>query len=171
MSFESINPSNLRTRFDLELVLRMADRSDYSKWQQMLEDVLPRDYLFHFLPAPDLNALDPFRVSEEGDHLRYDLFFALSKDDELTSGAVLARDVTTNNAELVMAIRNSWKGHGIGGSIFEYAIHLAKARGVKILWSVEELANPSGLQFARDIGFSAHPLEDEPGMMRLEMAL
>lgn len=151
--------STIETRSGLKLEMQIAQPSDEPVLMQMFKTASSLDQPFRFVSVPTGPGL-------LGTLIEGFLAFAHGK---LAAAAMLARDASMENGEIVMVIGGDWKGNGIGFSLLEYGAAAAKERGVRVLWSIEEIANKSGMKAALDFGFSALPLENDPSLMQLEM--
>ena len=149
--------TTLETRSGLKLDIRLAEASDEALIRQMFNTVTERDRQFRFIDMPQ---------GERSQRVENFMAFA---GDQLAATATLARDASLEKAEVVNGVHENWKGHGIGCTMLEYAILAAKERGVKILWAIEEHANPAGMKASLGLGFTASPIEDDASIVRLEM--
>ena len=151
--------ATIETRSGLKLDMRAALPSEEPVLLQMFQATSPLGQQFRFVSVP---------AGQErlGPHIEGFLAFARGT---LAAAAMLAKDASMENGEIVMVIGEDWKGNGIGCSLLEYAAAAAKQRGVRVLWSIEEIANKSGMKAALDFGFSALALENEPSLMQLEI--
>lgn len=147
--------SIIETRSGLKLEMRDAQPSDEAVLMKMFEAASP----FRFVAV----STGPGQLDA---YVEGFLAFAGGK---LAAAAMLARDASSENGEIVMVIEEDWKGNGIGFSLLEYGAAAAKERGVRVLWSIEEIANKSGMKAALDFGFAALPIAGDPALMQLEM--
>ena len=154
--------ARIETRSGLILDMRAAGPSDALLLQQLYEGTPPEELRFRFVPVPDAWRNDPGSPLE--------IFLALA-GDQLTSAAMIARDATRENAEVVVALDHRWRGQGIGFAMLEYAASQAKQRGVKLLWSVETHGNPSGMKAALEFGFISRALPGDLDWVQLELRL
>jgi GNAT superfamily N-acetyltransferase len=160
MTSMSLPAATLETRTGLKLDMRLAEPADEPLLRQLFEGIPSQALRFRFIPVPDDRSF--------GFGGRLETLLAFSRG-QLVSAAMLARDVSMENAEVVVALNSQWHGQGIGFTMLEYAVMEAKRRGVKVLWSVETLSNQSGMKAALEFGFSSRALEEDPSWVQLEL--
>jgi acetyltransferase len=156
--------TTFETRSGLKLDIRLAEESDEALIRQMFKTVPQGDQQFRFISVPD----GDWSRRDASNRQRIESFIAFA-GDQLAAMATLARDTSLEKAEVLNGIHEEWKGHGIGCTMLEYAILAARQRDVKILWAIEEHANPSGMKASLGLGFTAIPIEGDPSIVQLEM--
>ncbi|HEV8015804.1 MAG TPA: GNAT family N-acetyltransferase [Stellaceae bacterium] len=83
-------------------------------------------------------------------------------DEEILGVARYAATPDTDEAEFAVAVRSDWKGHGVGWLLMETLVDIARQRGIRALSGLVLRANPTMLQFCRDLGFTIANNPDDP---------
>lgn len=165
-------------------------------WEREL--VTRSGYRFHVRPAMELDAeaLDSFfahvsladlrfrfltgvaHVPQETiahmvrvDHRKTENFLAIDPDGSLVGSAMVAADDRLDVAEVAISVHEDFKGRGIGWMLLEHVAAYAKAKGIHKLQSIESRENHEAIELEREMGFTARPCPDEPGLVLVETVL
>ncbi len=84
---------------------------------------------------------------------------------------MLAADDTLERAEVAISLRADHKGLGIGWTLLDHLAAVAKARGVKVLESIESRDNHTAITLEREMGFSSEPVEGDTSLVLLRRQL
>lgn len=167
MSSATALATTLRTRSGIILEVRPAEPSDEPALERMFEAVSPEDRRFRFLSAPDHVGKTQLEPLTHVDHSRTENFLAF-EGGTLVATAMLACNAEMDRGEVAISIREDRKGHGIGWTLLEHVAREAKRRGVKVLQSIESRNNHQAIELEREMGFTAHTLEEDPTLVLLE---
>lgn len=151
----------LTTRSGLRFHVRPASPDDEAALADFFPHVSREDMRFRFLSA--VREVGHQRLVEMTavDHDRTEDFLAFDEDGRtIIATAMLALDAKRERAEVAIAIREDWKGRGIGWTLLAQVTRYAEARGVQVLESVESRANSAAINLEREMGFS---VESCPG--------
>jgi acetyltransferase len=88
-------------------------------------------------------------------------------DGEIRGDARLHVDATTDSAEFGVAVDPDYTNQGIGWRLMQRLFEDAARRGVYELWGDVLAENHTMLDFAKAMGAERHPLENEPGVIRV----
>jgi N-acetylglutamate synthase-like GNAT family acetyltransferase len=88
-------------------------------------------------------------------------------DGEIRGDARLHVDATTDSAEFGIAVDPDYTNQGIGWRLMQRLFEDAKRRGLYELWGDVLAENHTMLDFAKAVGAERHPLENEPGVIRV----
>lgn len=157
---------DLATRSGVRLHVRPAGPADKPALAEFFRNVSREDLRFRFLSA--VREVGDERLVEmtEVDHVRTDDFLAFGDDGQtVLAAAMLAANPSLERAEVAISVRADLKGRGIGWSLLEFVSDEAKARGIKVLESVESRENQAAIQLEREMGFIAEPAAGDPTLM------
>lgn len=152
--------ATLVTRTGLELHVRPVSPDDAAAVKQFFAGLAEEDLRFRFLtpvrkPGPSL-----LETLIAVDHVRTEDFLAFTDVDGtrlLVASAMLAADPSTGKAEVAIAVRPEFKHRGVGWTLLDFISAEAKARGVRILESIECPDNREAISLEREMGFTATP--------------
>lgn len=98
-------------------------------------------------------------------------FVAVDADGEIRGDARLYVDAVTESAEFGVAVDPDFTNQGIGWRLMQRLFDDAKRRGLHELWGDVLAENHTMLDFAKAMGAERHPLENEPGVIRVTFRL
>lgn len=152
--------------------VRPAGPDDRALLADFFSRLSPEDLRLRFLSP--VRTLDDERLSLmcDLDYRRVMTFLAFdSKGDDLLATAMLAGGPDPERAEVAVAVRSDLKGHGLGWTLLEHALDYARARGIKIVESVESADNAPALRLEEEMGFSARVSPGDTGLRIVERDL
>ena len=91
------------------------------------------------------------------------------KEERMLGVARLMSDPGGTKPEFAVLVGDPWQGQGIGASLMEHLIAIAKERGIKSLWGLALAENTNMLAFAQKMGFKISRIPD-CHEYRMEMA-
>lgn len=145
----------LTTRSGFCFYVRPATPADEPALGELFRHVSREDMRFRFLSAVREVGRDRLVEMTAVDHDRTEDFLAFDDDGRtLVASAMLALDTTRERAEVAIAVREDFKGRGIGWTLLEHVARYAEARGVKVLESVESRENHAAIELEREVGFT-----------------
>lgn len=150
--------AELTTRTGLRLYVRPVNSEDDDRVSRFFARLSPDDLRFRFLTplAHPCSSLLEALVSV--DHVRTEdflVFTDVSGERALIASAMLAADPSMERAEVAIAIHPQFKQRGVGWTLLDFVASDAKARGIKILESVECRDNVSAIALEKEKGFIA----------------
>lgn len=151
----------LTTRSGFRFYVRPASPEDEAALGEFFRHVSREDMRFRFLSA--VRDVGHQRLAEmtDIDHDRTEDFLAFDEDARtVIASAMLALDAARERAEVAIAVREAFKGRGIGWTLLEHVARYAEERGVKVLESVESRENHAAIELEREMGFT---VESCPG--------
>lgn len=151
----------LTTRSGYHFRVRPASPDDEAALADFFRHVSCEDMRFRFLSA--VREVGHARLVEMTtvDHDRTEDFLAFDMDGRtIIATAMLALDAKRERGEVAIAIREDFKGRGIGWTLLEHVARYAEARGVKVLESLESRENHAAINLEREMGFT---VESCPG--------
>jgi len=158
----------LATRSGVKLQVRPADASDEPLLAAFFDSVSPDDRRFRFLTATGHVGHGLLAPLTECDHWHSENFLAFEDGKGLVASAMLACDQAMTSAEVAISVRSDRKGLGIGWTLLDHIAREARRRGVKTLQSIESRDNHSAIELEREMGFTAHDVEGDPTLIRLD---
>lgn len=179
MTSSSLDPTladqsgiTLSTRSGTTLRLRPVTMDDGPLVADLFARLSPENLRFRFLdsrpqPTPgDIAAM----IGVDHRHTEHVLAFD-EGTGQVVASMMLVADERMESAEVAIAVADDARGRGIGWSLLKHAADLARARGIKLLRSVESSANHDALEVEHALGFSARVYDGEPGMVIVEADL
>ena len=157
----------LTTRTGLKLRVRPAAPGDKGALAQLFDEVSSEDRRFRFLSAVRRVDDDMLRRLTEVDHDRTEDFLAFD-GDRLIASAMLAADGEGKRAEVAISIDAEYKNRGIGWTLLDYVARYAASKGVKLIESIESLANVEAITLEREMGFEATPYPGDSTLVLLQ---
>ncbi|WEK43231.1 MAG: GNAT family N-acetyltransferase [Candidatus Sphingomonas colombiensis] len=146
---------NRVTRSGLRLDLRPAQAEDEAPLEEFFRHVSADDLHFRFLSAAPRVAHDVVVAMTHVDHHQTENFLAFEANTGLlVATAMLACDKTLERGEVAIAERADFKGRGIGWALLQYVTDAARARGVKMIESIESRDNHAAIELESEMGFS-----------------
>jgi len=164
--------ASLVTRHGLRLLVRPVSPADEPALAEFFRHVTPDDLRFRFLTA--VNEVSHARL-----HAMVDVapgtesFLAMPADDpqKVIGVAMLAAAPDNKRAEVAISIHAEYKGRGIGWTLLDYLANHARDRGIGILESIESRENHEAITLEREMGFTVHGVEGDPGLVILRRTL
>jgi acetyltransferase len=144
--------------------------------EPMLKDIVAHmtqeDQRFRFfVPMKELPHQLAARLSQV-DYAREMALLALTEDGKTALGvARYSADPDNQHAEFAIAVRSDRQGRGIGRRLMTRLIATARQRGVGALLCDVLRGNDSMLEFCRNFGFRIEHHPDDPGALRVGLAL
>lgn len=161
----------LVTRDGYRFHVRPAMELDAPALDGFFANVTPADLRFRFLTGVAQVPRDAIAAMVRVDHRGTENFLAIAPDGMLVGSAMVAADDQMDRAEVAISIRADHKGRGIGWMLLDHVAAYAKAKGIRRLQSIESRENHAAIELEREMGFTARPIEDEPGLILVESIL
>lgn len=152
--------AELVTRSGLRLFVRPVSSADEALVDRFYNSLSREDLRFRFLSPiahPCASLIEPLVAV---DHVQTEDFLAfteVSGQTELIATAMLAADPARERAEVAIAVRPEYQGRGIGWTLLDFVSRDAKARGIKMLESIECRDNSAAIALEKEMGFTAEP--------------
>jgi GNAT superfamily N-acetyltransferase len=162
----------LTTRSGLKLSVRTAVPGDESLLDELFHHVRQEELRFRFLGG--MKEVSSKRILEMThiDHRTVETFIALL-DDAQTAIAVgtLATDVAGERGEVAISVRADYRNVGAGWELLKFMAEQAKARGMKMIQSVESRDNHDAIELERNMGFTSEPFPDDATLVIVSKSL
>lgn len=163
----------LQTRAGVRLNVRPVTIADEPLLAEYFTHVTKEDLRFRYLVG--INQVSKERIAElaEIDHVQVENYLAFGHGGKpLIATAMLACDPTFERAEVAITVREDFKDLGIGWELLSYLAKVARAKGVKVLESIEQRDNHAAIELERHMGFTAEADPDDPTLIivRKELA-
>jgi GNAT superfamily N-acetyltransferase len=162
---------SLTTRSGFTFHVRPAQPGDETQLAEFFRHVSEDDIRFRFLIALDKVGHDRLVAMTAIDHDRTENFLALDDQGRILASGMLAADPQLERGEVAISIRTDHKRRGISWSLLEHIAAYAEARGIKTLESIEARENRAAIELEQEMGFTAHPLEDDPTLVLVRRTL
>ena len=157
----------LTTRTGLKLRVRPATPADKDALAQLFDEVSSEDRRFRFLSAVRRVDDDMLRRLTEVDHNSTEDFLAFD-GERLVASAMVAADPTGERAEVAISVDAEYKHRGIGWALLDHVARYAASKGVKLIESIESLANVEAITLEREMGFEASPYPGDSTLVLLQ---
>jgi GNAT superfamily N-acetyltransferase len=152
-----------KLRDGTEVVVRPLGPADAARERILLEALSPQSRRYRFLgamgePTPELvhQLTHPLAPRE--------IAFAAIADvhgfDTILGVGRYATSKDGSECECAVVVRDDWQHRGVATCLMTHLIQVAKARGVKRMWSMDAMANEGMADLARYLGFGRDP---DPG--------
>lgn len=163
----------LRTRAGVQLNVRPVTVADEPLLSEFFTHVTQEDLRFRYLVGISRMSKERIAALAEIDHVQVENYLAFGQGGKpLIATAMLACDPTFERAEVAITIREDFKDLGIGWELLSHLAKAARAKGVKILESIEQRDNHAAIELERHMGFTAESDPDDPTLIivRKELA-
>ena len=162
----------LTTRNGIDFQVRPAQPNDEPALAEFFTHVEKDDLRFRFLSGLATVGHHLLAMMTDVDHDRTENILAFDADGKtIIASAMLAADADGKRAEVAMAIREDFKHKGISWTLLEHITHLAKAKGIKMLESIEARDHHEAIEMEREMGFKAFALPGDATLMVLRADL
>ncbi|MPT48730.1 MAG: GNAT family N-acetyltransferase [Sphingobium sp.] len=161
----------LITRSGYHFHVRPAMDMDAEALDGFFAHVSPSDLRFRFLTGVAQVPQETITRMVQVDHRKTENFLAIDPDGALVGSAMVAADDKLDTAEVAISIHQDYKGRGIGWMLLDHVAAYAKAQGIRKLQSIESRENHAAIELEREMGFTARPCPDEPGLVLVETVL
>jgi GNAT superfamily N-acetyltransferase len=164
---------DLITRSGSRFRVRAVTASDEPALANFFHQVTPEDLRFRFLSAVQevshARLMEMIGVDQEATESF--IVTAPGEDGTIVATAMLAADAAGKRAEVAISIRADHKGQGIGWTLLDRLAEHAKARGIRVLESVESRDNRAAISLEHEMGFIAEPVEGDSTLVVLRRQL
>jgi len=152
-----------KLRDGTEVLVRPLGPDDAARERILLEALSPQSRRFRFLGA--MGHATPELVYKLTHPLApREIAFAVVADVHGRDTILgIGRYSTSNDGsecECAVVVRDDWQHRGIATLLMTHLIQVAKARGIKRMWSMDAVANERMAELARYLGFRRDP---DPG--------
>ena len=162
----------LITRTGFAFQVRPANRSDEPALADFFTHVEKDDLRIRFLSGLNTVGHHLLAMMTDVDHDRTENILAFDTDGKtIIASAMLAADEDGERAEVAMTIWENFKLKGISWTLLEHITHLAKAKGVLTLESIEARDHHEAIEMEREMGFKAFPLPSDATLVVLRADL
>lgn len=164
--------ADLTTRAGLGLHVRPVRPDDEAIVADFFAKLSPEDLRMRFLSP--VRRLDGERLAliTQVDYRRTITFLAFdAADGVLVATAMLAGGPDPERAEVALSVASDLKSQGIGWTLLEHTMRYARARGLKVLQSVESADNLAALRLEGEMGFKACVSPEDMGLRVVERRL
>lgn len=154
------------------VTVRPVRPEDEDLFHAFFEKVSAEDLrLRFFAPVRDFNHAFLARLTQL-DYARAIAFVAVDGEDGTMLGAVrLHADANHDSGEYAILVRTDTKGTGLGYALMRLMIDWARAEGLARIEGTVLRENRPMLAVCRRLGFAAKADRDDPGVMKVELAL
>ena len=159
------------TRAGVRLHVRRTRDEDEPALAGFFASVTPEDLRFRFLATLRHVGHERLVAMIRANDARNESLIAFVDDGSVAATAILAGDGEGERAEAAVVLRGDLKGRGIGWSMLDYLVGLARARGYAVIESIENHAHRSALQIEREMGFEASAIDGDPSLVRVSKSL
>ena len=161
--------ADLRTRSGLAFHVRPVRPDDTPAVAAFFARLDAEDLRLRFLSP--LRTVDAERLAlmTQVDYRRTMTFLAFDADRQtVIATAMLASGADPERAEVAVTVRSDLKGHGLGWTLLDHVLAYARARGIKVVHSLESADHVAALQLEHDMGFTARICPDDTSLRIVE---
>lgn len=132
----------------------------------------PDDLRYRFLSPLKRVGPDVLAMMTHVDHKQSEDFLAFDNaNGRLIENAMLAASPGGEQAEVALAVDCDYKQKGVSWTLLQHVMHVAKAKGIKKLHSIEDRGHKDAIALEREIGFKAKSYPGDATLMLLEADL
>ena len=159
------------TRDGLNLNIRPACADDEQTLVNFFNQLDPQDLRFRFLSA--MKGVSPrfAHALVDIDHTQTENLLAFDDQNQLVATTMIAAPQGADDAEVAVAVRSDFKGHGVGWSMLDQACDYARSRRFKNLHSVQMSDDRAAIGLEQEMGFRAQPCPDDMSLTILSKNL
>jgi GNAT superfamily N-acetyltransferase len=164
--------TRVKTRTGLELSIRPVVAADGPQLREFFSHVTREDLRFRYLVGID--RVSEARIAELTgvDHVLVENYLVFGGEgNRLVATGTLACKPDFERAEVAITVHEDFKTLGIGWELLSYLAQVARAKGVKVLESIEQRENHAAIELERHMGFVARPDPDDPSLLVVSKTL
>ena len=162
---------DLTTRTGLVLHVRPAMPKDAVALARFFTHVTPQDLRFRFLGGVREVSHEPIAAMTQVDHERTENFLAFVDGKTIVATAMLACDDALEKGEVAISVHADYKHKGVAWELLRHVARFAKAKGVKVLESLESRESHEAIELEREQGFVASASPDDPTLILVRKQL
>lgn len=164
--------TNITTRDGVDLKLRPVTSSDTELLSRFYDSLSPDDMRFRFLSAQMHLSTAQLAAMVSVDHRHREHLLAFGKaNGEIIGSLLIAADEDFDVAEVAISVAPAYKGRGVGWSLLQHAVELARERGIRKLCAIESRANRGAIEVEHTLGFTSSDYEGDATLALLEIEL
>lgn len=151
-------------RDQTEVLIRPITKEDGAAEKAFIAALSPAARHFRFLGAVGRTSDEMIEKLTNVDYVHELAFVAVASDNPATAFAGVARYSTNldgTDCECVVTVLDEWFGRGLGTVLLTHLIEVAKARGIKHMWSMDSAANTAMADVAKYVGFDRRQDPDD----------
>ncbi|MFO7324191.1 MAG: GNAT family N-acetyltransferase [Pseudomonadota bacterium] len=142
-----------------QVLIRPIRREDAELERRFIEGLSPESRRFRFLGCVATPSDEMVRRLTDIDPEREAALIAVARQDGHERQVGVARFCKTSDdrAEVAVTVADDWQRRGLGTLLLRRLINLARASGVRTLYSVDSSGNARMRELATHMGFSCQP--------------
>jgi GNAT superfamily N-acetyltransferase len=151
---------NERLRDGTEVLVRPLDAGDADAERGFIESLSPESKRFRFLGQIGHPSDDMIHRLTHLESPREIAFAAIARSEgrELLIGVSrYGASADGGECECAVTVRDDWQRRGVGTLLLAHLLQVAKARGIKRVWSIDSAGNARMDELARYFGFERRP--------------
>jgi len=161
--------ADLRTHSGLAFHVRPVRPDDTRAVAAFFAQLDAEDLRLRFLSPLRTVDADRLALMTQVDYRRTMTFLAFDADrGTLIATAMLASGADPERAEAAVTVRSDLKGRGLGWTLLDHVLRYARARGVKVVHSLESADNVAALQLEREMGFTVRVCPEDTSLRIVE---
>ena len=151
---------NERLRDGTEVLVRPLGAEDAAAERAFLESLSPESRRFRFLGQSGHPSEEMSHRLTHVDSPREGAFAAIARIDGRELRVGVSRygcSADGSECECAVTVRDDWHHRGVGTLLLAHLLQVAKARGIKRMWSIDAASNARMDELARYFGFERRP--------------
>lgn len=142
------------------LLVRPLGPADAERERDFLESLSPESRRFRFLGQIGHPTDAMIQRLTHVDSPRDIAFAAVTRDEVPERIVGISRygsSADGSECECAVTVRDDWQHRGVGTLLLSHLLQVAKARGIKRMWSIDSASNTRMDELARFFGFERRP--------------
>ena len=151
---------NERLRDGTEVLVRPLGAADAAAERAFLESLSPESKRFRFLGQIGHPSEEMIHRLTHVESPREIAFAAIARIDDRELLVGVSRygcSADGSECECAVTVRDDWQHRGVGTLLLAHLLQVAKARGIKRMWSIDSASNARMDELARYFGFERRP--------------
>lgn len=157
-----------------QVLIRPVCKDDVEAERAFIAALSPEGRRYRFLGQMSKPSPEQLRHLTDLDYDHEVAFAAIEHADETGPFVAVGRYSTSDDGsqcECAVSVLESWQHQGLGSVLMKHLIEVARARGIKSMWSVDSAQNSQMADLARSLGFKRRAYPDDSTLVLHELWL
>ena len=138
------------------VIVRPLDRRDASAERDFIASLSPESRRFRFLGSVQSPSERLIQQLVGADQVHDVAFAAIVPEDaheRILGVGRYSTDAEGRTCECAVAVADAWQGRGLGAALMRHLIEVARARGIRVMESIDSSENVAMRDLAHHLGF------------------